>query len=160
MDSGTYELNMYFGKSNYAKGGKTKAINKRCNVVTKGHGGREVSGIITLGVDSKISDVKRRMREMGYNSKSIISIKSMAKGGVVYVDLFEEYEKIPKKVARILDRYYDRYGEDMDYEDTQNMLEEIEEVGYTFDYYLDNTPYGLRPIGVKLSQLKGYEDMD
>jgi hypothetical protein len=25
---------------------------------------------------------------------------------------------------------------------------------------LDNTPYGLRPIGVKLSQLKGYEDMD
>jgi hypothetical protein len=143
-----------------AKGGKTKAINKRWNVVTKGHGGREVSGIITLGVDSNVSDVKRRMREMGYNSKSIISIESMEKGGVVYVDLFEDYENIPKKVGKILDRYYDRYGEDMDYKHTENMLEEVEEVGYTFDYYLDNIPYGLRPIGVELNQLRGYEDMD
>jgi DNA-binding transcriptional regulator YhcF (GntR family) len=81
-------------------------------------------------------------------------------GGVVYVDLFEDYENIPKKVGKILDRYYDRYGEDMDYKDTQNMLEEVEEVGYTFDYYLDNIPYGLRPIGVELNQLRGYEDMD
>ncbi len=79
-----------------------------------------------------------------------------AKGGMV--DLFEDYENIPEKVAVILDRYKDEFGEDMDYKDTQNMLNEIEAVGYTFDYYLDNVPYGLRPIGTPLSALQGYED--
>ena len=81
---------------------------------------------------------------------------SYAKGGMI--DLFEDYENIPEKVAVILDRYKDEFGEDMDYQDTQNMLNEIEAVGYTFDYYLDNVPYGLRPIGTPLSDLQGYED--
>jgi hypothetical protein len=94
---------------------------------------------------------------VGFDS---IKKQSFADGGVVYVDLFEDYENMPKRVAEILDKYYDRYGEDMDYRDTQRMLEEIEGVGYTFDYYLDNQPYGLRPIGVELNQLRGYEDMD
>ena len=44
-----------------------------------------------------------------------------------------------------------------DYKDTKNLLNEIESVGYTFDYGLDNQPYGLRPIDVKLNELKGYE---
>ena len=84
------------------------------------------------------------------------SVKKYAKGGMV--DLFEDYENIPEKVAVILDSYKDEFGEDMDYQDTQNMLNEIEAVGYTFDYYLDNVPYGLRPIGTPLSALQGYED--
>jgi hypothetical protein len=48
----------------------------------------------------------------------------------------------------------------MDYKDTRNMLEEVESVGYTFGYGLDNEPYGLRPIGVRLNELKGFEDYD
>jgi hypothetical protein len=83
----------------------------------------------------------------------------MAKGGVVYVDLFEYPEKMPTKVAKIFDRYWEKYGDIMDYSDTANMLEEVENAGYTFDYYLDNEPYGLRPIGVRLNQLKGYEKL-
>jgi hypothetical protein len=47
----------------------------------------------------------------------------------------------------------------MDYRDTEKFLKEVEAIGYTFDYYLDNEPYGLRPVGVKLNELEGYEDM-
>ena len=83
------------------------------------------------------------------------------KGG--RIDLFEDYENIPNKVQVILDEYSENFGGDgseMDYKDTQNMLEEIQAVGYTFDYSLDNEPYGLRPKGVKISELRDYEDFD
>ena len=83
------------------------------------------------------------------------------KGG--RIDLFEDYENIPNKVQVILDEYSENFGGDgseMDYKDTQNMLEEIQAVGYTFDYSLDNQPYGLRPKGVKISELRDYEDFD
>ena len=87
--------------------------------------------------------------------------KRFNEGG--YVDLFEDYENIPNRVQVILDKYADNFGgdgSDMDYKDTRNMLEEVEAVGYTFGYGLDNEPYGLRPMGVRLNQLKGYEDFD
>jgi hypothetical protein len=83
----------------------------------------------------------------------------MAKGGRIHVDLFEYPEMMPEEVSAITDRYWEEFGDDMDYSDTQNMLGEIQAVGYTFDFYLDNVPYGLRPIGVELEQLKGYEEM-
>ncbi len=79
-------------------------------------------------------------------------------GGVKRKDLFETPNKIPKKVREILDMYQEEKGDDMDYEDTESMLKEVEAVGYTFDYGLDNVPMGLRPKGVKLSELEGYED--
>ena len=47
----------------------------------------------------------------------------------------------------------------MDYKDTEKFLKEVESVGYTFDYGLDNEPYALRPKGVELSQVEGYEEM-
>ena len=87
--------------------------------------------------------------------------KAFAEGGIV--DLFEDYENIPEKVQKILDKYSDEFGgdgSDMDYKDTANMLKEIEAEGYTFGYGLDNEPYGLRPVGVKLNELRGYEDFD
>jgi len=95
--------------------------------------------------------------------KRMVSELKYDNGGGTYVDLFEDYENIPLKVQKILDKYAEEFGDDfggMDYKDTQNMLEEIEEVGYTFGYGLDNQPYGLRPMGVRLNQLKNYEDYD
>jgi len=82
-------------------------------------------------------------------------------GGLAYVDLFEDYENIPQKVQVILDKYAQKFGDDlgeMDYSDMAEMHKEIQGVGYTFDSYLDNIPYGLRPIGVNLNELQGYED--
>ena len=95
--------------------------------------------------------------------KRMVSELKYKNGGGTYVDLFEDYENIPLKVQKILDKYAEEFGDDfggMDYKDTQNMLEEIEEVGYTFGYGLDNQPYGLRPMGVRLNQLKNFEDYD
>ena len=83
-------------------------------------------------------------------------------GGVERIDLFEDYENIPQNVQTILDIYAEKFGDDfgdMDYKDMADMHNEIYAVGYTFDSYLDNQPYGLRPIGVPLNELKGYEDM-
>lgn len=80
-------------------------------------------------------------------------------GGTKRKDLFETPEKMPKKVAVIIDRYQEEMGGDMNYEDMANMLREVESVGYTFDYYLDNEPYGLRPIGVNINELEGFEEM-
>jgi len=48
----------------------------------------------------------------------------------------------------------------MDYDEIAEFLDEVESVGYTFDSGLDAQPYGLRPVGVNLNQLKGWEDSD
>jgi len=85
----------------------------------------------------------------------------LANGGAVSEDLFENYEKQPKKLAEIVDFYMNKFEEgDYDYQDSQNFLKEVEAIGYTFDYGLDNEPYGLRPIGTKLKEYaKGGEFM-
>jgi hypothetical protein len=85
-------------------------------------------------------------------------IKYAGGGKVKRKDLFETPEMIPKKVSKIIDRYWEEYGDDMDYEDTERMRKEVEAVGYTFDYGLDNVPMGLRPINVSINELDGYEE--
>ena len=87
---------------------------------------------------------------------------NFAKGGKVKkeVDLFVHYELQPKNVAKILDNHFEKYGDSGDYKDTEKLLKQLEAVGYTFDYYLDNEPYGLRKKGVNLNELEGFEDED
>ena len=77
----------------------------------------------------------------------------------VYIDLFEDYENIPAEVQVILDEYSESF-EDGDYIGMSKAQNELEQIGYTFDFYVDGDAYGLRPINVKLSQLRGYEDED
>jgi len=63
------------------------------------------------------------------------------------IDLFEQYEKQPKELAEIVERYEERYLDgDMDYQDTNRFLKEVNEIGYTFDYGLDNEPFGLKKM--------------
>jgi len=82
---------------------------------------------------------------------------SFAKGGMV--DLFEDYEKLPKDARDIYAKYEAKIIEgDYNYKDSKNFLKEMESAGYTFDYGLDNEPYGLRPIGVSLNELEGFEE--
>jgi len=79
-------------------------------------------------------------------------------GGIERIDLFEDYENIPTNIQEILDEYSQDF-EDGNYDGLAKALEEVESQGYTFEYYLDGQAYGLRPIGVPLNELKGYEDM-
>ena len=76
-----------------------------------------------------------------------------------YIDLFEDYENIPAEVQMILDEYSESF-EDGDYIGMSKAQNELEQIGYTFDFYVDGDAYGLRPINVKLSQIQGYEDED
>jgi hypothetical protein len=71
-------------------------------------------------------------------------------------DLFETPELIPSEIQAVLNTFND----DSDpYIELARIAREIEPLGYTFDFYLDAEPFGLRPIDMDLQQLEGYEDV-
>ena len=74
-----------------------------------------------------------------------------------FIDLFEDYENIPPKVQKILDKYEESF-EDGDYQGLNKAHAELGKIGYTFEFYLDGVAYGLRPENIELNQLKGYEE--
>lgn len=73
--------------------------------------------------------------------------KTMANGGMMEesVDLFEDYENIPSKVQKVLDKYSEAF-EDGDYKALAKAVKELNKIGYTFDYDLDGQAYGLRKM--------------
>jgi hypothetical protein len=107
---------------------------------------------------SYLRDERDALASKLYKKMVIASQSKMANGGELYVDLFEERDGMPYQVQEVLERYEDEYGEDITYEALLQMQEDMENVGYTFDYGLDAIPYGLRPIGVEITQLRDYDD--
>lgn len=73
-------------------------------------------------------------------------------------DLFETPELIPNEVQMV----FETFDEDSSntYKELDRILSLIEPMGYTFDYYLDAEPYGLRPIGMELVELEGWEHIN
>ena len=69
-----------------------------------------------------------------------------------FIDLFEDYENIPPKVQKILDKYEESF-EDGDYQGLNKAHAELGKIGYTFEFYLDGVAYGLRPENIELNQL-------
>lgn len=59
------------------------------------------------------------------------------------IDLFSYPKLQPINVRAITDSY--QFCDD-DYNTTENMLQDLEKIGFTFSYYLDAIPYNLRPI--------------
>ena len=58
-------------------------------------------------------------------------------------DLFEYPELIPENIQAIMDSA----DEDKDpYKECERMLEEMNELGYTFEYGLDGVPFGLTKL--------------
>jgi hypothetical protein len=70
-------------------------------------------------------------------------------------DMFEHYNELPIEVKSVLEKYFEMENS---YEFCANLVEDLEKVGWTCDYYLDAEPYGLRPIDVELKELEGYEN--
>lgn len=64
------------------------------------------------------------------------------------VDLFEDYDNIPPKVQKVLDKYSEDF-EDGNYDGLGKALKELNKIGYTFEFYLDGQAYDLRKIGQK-----------
>jgi hypothetical protein len=69
-------------------------------------------------------------------------------------DLFETPELIPSEVQAILETF-DEESENT-YLELDRVIDKLEDVGYTFEYWLDGESYGLRPINIKLEELEGY----
>ena len=71
-------------------------------------------------------------------------------------DLFETPDLIPENIKSVINTF----DENVDsYIELRRLVNEIEELGYTFDFYLNAEPYGLRPIGVELNELEGWENI-
>ena len=97
---------------------------------------------------------------LGFSLASIFGKKSYATGGLV-PDLFEFPEKQPQKVKEIVEYYENIFASQGEsYELAADMRDKLEEQGYTIDYYLDAVPFALRPIGVPLEQVEGFEDFE
>ncbi len=73
-------------------------------------------------------------------------------------DLFETPELIPTEVQAVLESFNEDASNG--YLELDRLLAEIKPLGYIFDYYLDADPYGLRPIGMELNELEGWEHID
>ena len=70
--------------------------------------------------------------------------------------MFECYEELPIEVQAVLDKFSECEN---DYENCGNLVDELENIGWTCDFYLDAEPYGLRPVGVELNELEGWENV-
>lgn len=59
------------------------------------------------------------------------------------MDLFETPEVLPQEVINILQKFE---SEDNTYENCENLIDELNAVGYTCDFGLDAVPYQLQKI--------------
>jgi hypothetical protein len=59
------------------------------------------------------------------------------------IDLFEHYETLPKKVQKVLEKHQ---NDDNEYENCEELIKDLNKVGYTCDYGLDGVPYDLKKI--------------
>ena len=62
------------------------------------------------------------------------------------IDLFEQYETLPKEVQDVLEQFCD--GENS-YEQCRALIDALEPLGYTCEYGLDGQPYSLRKMTAK-----------
>jgi hypothetical protein len=73
-------------------------------------------------------------------------------------DLFNNVKSLPQDVQNVLEKYNEDW--EYTYENCANMQDELEELGYTFDYYLDATPYNLRKMEYGGMMAMGGETFD
>ena len=57
------------------------------------------------------------------------------------MDLFENYDQQPKILSDILNQYD---LENMTYKNCKEMLQKVNEIGYTFEYGLDAQPFNIQ----------------
>lgn len=72
-------------------------------------------------------------------------------------DLFNQLDKLPPALSEVIDKHSEDF--ENTYEACEAFLSDCEAIGYTFDYYLDAKPFGLRPKGVELKELEEYSNL-
>ena len=113
-----------------------------------------IAEIKTAEAKQRLEELRAEIQAERISTGELLELQSLApyidKGDVELLewagvpeptDLFETPELIPENVRAVLDSYLEPT-----YETLGLMLDECEELGYTFDYYLDAVPYDLRKI--------------
>jgi hypothetical protein len=59
-------------------------------------------------------------------------------------DLFNHIETLPLEVQNVLSEYENKWDES--YQMCREMKARLEQLGYTFEYYLDAIPYDLKKL--------------
>jgi hypothetical protein len=60
-------------------------------------------------------------------------------------DLFNHYQDQPEPLKKICDKWQQKLETDgLDYKDCKSFLNEVEKIGFTFEYGLDAEPFNLR----------------
>jgi len=92
------------------------------------------SGLLGIIVDIGNENLLYKVRTIDFETELYEESELVA-------DMFEHSESLPSEVQEVLQKYAEA---DETYENCANMLAEMEVLGYTFEYYLDATPYFLR----------------
>ena len=101
----------------------------------------------SVGKEASLMDIAQSVMDDVNSGKATVKDGQVIMEDGGEIDLFEQYEKQPKELAEIVERYEQMYADgDMDYQDTNRFLKEVNEIGYTFDYGLDNEPFGLKKL--------------
>ena len=64
--------------------------------------------------------------------------------GANLTDMFEHLDECPREVQKVVEKYSDI--ESLEYYELETFLSELNEIGWTFEYYLDGIPFNLQPI--------------
>ena len=120
------------------------------------------NAIINLEVKNRLEELRKTLREESISTAELCELQSLSeyidKGDVELLeaaglpefdedettDLFATPELIPDNVRAVFDKYDN--GDELSYEEIFKLHTEVEELGYTFDYYLDAVPYNLRKL--------------
>lgn len=73
--------------------------------------------------------------------------------------LFEDFNSQPLELKEVMDRWQNRLVNGLTYETARTFSKELRSIGYEFDMGLDAEPYGLRPIGIGIHELEGFENI-
>ena len=89
-----------------------------------------------------LGEITDHLSENFYEVRTIDFETKQYKKNELIPDMFEHIETLPKKVQKVLERYSEIW--ENSYENCSNMFQEMESLGYTFEYYLGAEPYMLR----------------
>jgi ribosomal protein L39E len=138
---------------------KHKIVNWRNQKYSKV--GNRISPNLTnkgMNLSKKVDSFGESMGKTYLGAKSIKADGGEFGGGGM-TDLFEDYESQEPKLSKIVEKINDAYDADeVNTAFLNRILNETEAIGYTFEIDMDGSAYGLRPINVPLSDLRGFEE--
>ena len=170
------EIGPEYGSSEYAKGGEVK-MQMDYRLSNKDEHNVEAMWLElskdkskTRGeiIDAISDELKINWFEISSwikrNYKTYAQGGEMAKDGKAQsnfrgIDLFEDYEMQEPELKKIVQKINDAYDKDaISTLFLNRILRQTEKIGYTFEFDMDGGAYGLRPIGVDIIEVQGYEE--